>query len=264
MKKQLNKLARGISLALIATSLCAGIGLQSNKTKSNAAVKTTAKQDLVIATMKDMSSFKWKPLNDVYFYGKKYAKNTIFLGVPYNQNYDDRKYDFAVKCGFKWDSSFGGYIYSSTNGNAGNDCSSAVAIALRSVNSSIKYQNISTDNFKNCTKNGSYSGEGLSLKTVGGYKTNSNYTDKYSLATATTYYKQLKPGDVLLYRYDNGSLHKHVVLVVEVGDGYVKITDQIGRSSGDTNSSWRHEKKMTYQNLYDKHYLPIRESSVNP
>ena len=264
MKRVKSRCLRNFSLMLITAGLCTAFCLEGKTKNTEAAITPTAKQALAIATMKDMSNVKWKPTNDVTIYSKKYAKNTVFTGIPYNQNRDDKKLDFAVACGYKWDSSFGGYIYSSTSGNVGNDCSSAVAIALQSVNSSIKYKNINTTTFMYCTKNGSYSGEGLSLKTVGGYKTNSEYTNTIDYNTLTVYYNKIKPGDVLLYRYKDadGNLHKHVVLVVEATAGSVKITDQIGRSSGDTNSSWRHEKQFSYYKLYEGKFLPIRESSV--
>lgn len=265
MKKERIRCFRGISLVLITVGLCTAFSLESKTKSTEAAVTPTAKQNLVIATMKDMSNVFWKPTNTVTIYGTPYAKGTIFKGVPYNQNCDDRKFDFVTACGFKWDSSFEGYIYSSTSGNVGNDCSSAVAISLQSIKSSIQYKNINTDNFKACAKVGHYEGEGLTLKTVGSYATNSNYTSGIDDAVLKTYYKKIMPGDVLLQRY-NGSngLVKHVVLVVEVGTNYVKITDQIGRKSGDDKSSWRHEKKMTYDDLCRNKYLPIRESFVTP
>lgn len=268
MKRKLYGVIKMMSFLLIVIGVNVLFCVEK-KTVQAKYVSHTSKQNIVISTMNNMCKLSWKPTHTLSIYQSKYPyyAGTIYRGIPYNQNEDFTTLDFVKACNWDYRSQLACYVYSSTKTSVGNDCSSAVAISLHQNNTSIKYEKINTDTFMLCASSGKYTGNGLNLKTVGGYKTDSantkEYISKIGTKEANVLYDKIKPGDFLFYKYgDNG----HAVLVCDVdyANKKVIITDQIGRKSGDTNSSWRYYKKMSYNSLFNDYYLPLRENSVTP
>lgn len=144
-----------------------------------------------------------------------------------------------------------------------NDCSSAVGLSMKQVDSSVGTGGTST----------MYPGANGYLA-VGSYtfsKNKANTCSKNGNTKMIAAYKQLQPGDCLVN-------DKHAILVVEnnVSSGYIKMIDQADdwfavynpdsdstSSSGKErylyprNTSWHVNQKLDYTTLFNNHYIPL-------
>ncbi len=129
----------------------------------------------------------------------------------------------------------------------GSDCSSACSMAYRKVRSS----------FPILTTYYMFPVKGY-CKAVGSYKhyslTNSvKICSKNGRSTMYSAYKQLKPGDLVLYGVGTTG---HVRMVSAVGSGYVKCIEQSGLVPANK-TSWKVDKTYTYAQLYSSNYIPV-------
>ncbi|MBO4747153.1 MAG: hypothetical protein J5607_03705 [Clostridiales bacterium] len=235
----------------------------------------------VILAMGYQSNVKWSSSKDIQILRKRdnngnylkdsYSKNTTYYGLPYSQVANDSIGTFISICNGSngaatlADVIFGNkislkdsYLNSHTLSSCslGNDCSTAVALAWASRCSGMDYAGISTLDFLSCAQIGSNSS--YHMKTLGGYSIGNKYTTEYCNTTNDSirqkvygYYDQLKSGDSLFYRKSSKG---HAMLVTSTGKDYVIVTEQCGLSG---TSSWKTSKKYTYDELYNKGYLPV-------
>ena len=76
---------------------------------------------------------------------------------------------------------------------------------------------------------------------------------KNGRSTMYSAYKQLKPGDLVLYGVGTTG---HVRMVSAVGSGYVKCIEQSGLVPANK-TSWKVDKTYTYAQLYSSNYIPV-------
>ena len=235
----------------------------------------------VVLAMTYQSNVKWSSSKDIEILRKyasdgktylkdSYSKNTTYYGLPYSQIANDSTGTFISNFDGNNGSATlvdvisgnkitlkGSYLNSHnlSSCSLGNDCSTAVALAWASRCSGMDYKNISTLDFLDCAQNGSNSS--YHMKTLGGYSIGSKYTTGYCTSnnsrkqTVFGYYDKLKSGDSLFYRKSSKG---HAMLVTSTGKDYVIVTEQCGLSG---TSSWKTSKKYTYDELYNKGYLPV-------
>ena len=235
-------------------------GVYSSNLNNVDAASYNPNREYAVAEFKNMANIRWKPTKNLVIYGWTYSKSDFYKGMPYTQDFNTTYSSFVNRGTYVYLNGMNDY-YLSYRGNSdvGNDCSTAVAQAWQFKYASLKYNgDIDTSNYLDCAQKGYESA--YHLKTVGGYKMGNQNTDGFCNNTndMNQYYKKLQKGDCLLYYYYKGDkLCKHVVLVVSVSSSGVTIMDQIGRKSGDTNSSWRHSKTYTWAQLKSGNYVPI-------
>lgn len=262
MKKIVAKLMLTV---LIVSAMVGLMGRQIVMTDSHvqASAPTAAERDRAVQELNRMADIKWKTSSSLYIYNHTYTTSTTYTGMPYTQTYNNT-YDEFVRSG----AYNGKQLTYKGNAKMGNDCSTVPALAWKFKYSSIQYADIWTGDYLTCAQNGTNSS--YHLATVGGYKMGSKDTKQFAtgkgLDSMSKYYKELKKGDCCFYRwYDDTSADEkdwkwrgHVVVVVGTYADGVYITDQIGWSSGDSFSTWRHIYKLSYSALYKKYYVPVK------
>ena len=167
-----------------------------------------------------------------------YAGQTYY-GIPYSQSCRNTNLE-------RFQTNLSGTIYIGPSGQhsyQGSDCSSAVSFA---------YQTVKPD-FPVCNTTALFPVYG-NTKIVGSYCVGDSVNSaaicskngKNKLYSA---YSALQPGDMVL---SSG----HVMLVTEVGVGYVKVTHQTTYSPN-LHSTWRVDEKWTYEQLYNNGYIGV-------
>lgn len=251
------------------------------------AATTTYNQDKVKSNIYAQAKVVWDIEADITVSEKSdktvsYKKNTWYQGMPYTQLADYSLKDFASCCCMhnvqrskvtETNLLSRSYLVQidlrkfdgCKNLRIGNDCSTAVAVAWRSCNNSLRIEDIDTSTFLSCAKSGSYST--YHLKTVGGYSIGSNTDTKSFLSKnenksiIKNCYAKLKIGDAVFYRSGGKG---HAMMVVATGSNCVYVIEQCGLSDKRTvqRTSWEVEKKYTYDDLIKSGYLPIYSTDV--
>ncbi len=258
-----------ISTVLIAAVMVGLMGNPLVKSENEVQAATySSNREYAVAELKKMADIQWKPTTkNLAIGGYTYYKNTVYKGMPYTKDYNTTYTDFISGKNGSYGSSGSNVFNYKGSASVGNDCSTVPALAWKFKFTSIGYASISTADYLSCAQNGRNST--YHLATVNGYKITGSDTKLYINAkeeenknnrtTILNALKKLQKGDCCLYYYtNNGELKKHVIFVVGTYSGGVYITDQIGRKSGDTNSSWRHSKAMSWDDLLNSGYVPIR------
>ena len=250
-------MAKFVRSALVVLIIFLMVGLTSDPTKIAGvkiqAAPSASERNRAVMDLKDMAYIQWKTSSALYIWNHTYTSNIVYKGMPYTQTYNTTYSDFLSRGNLNIQTNVLTY-----NGNArvGNDCSTVPALAWKFKFPSIDYTGIYTANYLSCAKNGSnstYHLVNVGSYTMGTYNSTLQYVDDHS-DEMPTYYKLLKKGDCCLKYY--GST-KHVIVVEAVGTNCVYITDQIGWSDGDSFSTWRHYKKMTWDDLASQGYVPM-------
>lgn len=253
-----------ISTVLVVALMVGLLGNPMVKSENEVQAATySSNREYAVAELKKMADIQWKPTTKNLTIGNyTYYKNTVYKGMPYTTDYNTTYTDFISGKNGSFGSSGSNVFNYKGNEAVGNDCSTVPALAWKFKFTTIKYANIDTGDYLACAKNGSNST--YHLATVKNYRMGSacDSTKDYikgNRSTVRNALQNLQKGDCCLYYYKkDGTLKKHVVFVVGTYSGGVYITDQIGRKSGDTNSSWRHSKAMSWDKLLDDGYVPIR------
>lgn len=234
----------------------------------------TTNQSKVLKRMRDMANLRWRPQKDLKVstlgYWDKvekkmvvtstttYYSSNIYYGMPYSQVHNDSLEAFWTYANTGRSPNADLYIYKGAS--AGNDCSTAVALAWKQCFSGMKYQEIDTSDFLSCAKTGK--SDYYHMKTVQGYKIGSQNTTKDYCATKgkdtiIKLYKGMQTGDSLFHRKtDNG----HALLVASIDnkkETVVCVEQRTYTSSG----SWR-TKTYTFDDLYKQGYLPVYCTNV--
>ena len=200
-----------------------------NINKQTTSKSVSSKRVSAVNYMRRMGTIKWTPKTTItYWRGVyKWYKGTTYSGIPYSQwtrNTTLGKFEYYLS----------GRTYvgpASQRKYLGSDCSSACSMAYRKVRSS----------FPILTTYYMFPVKGY-CKAVGSYK-------HYSHSA----YKQLKPGDLVLYGVGTTG---HVRMVSAVGSGYVKCIEQSGLVPANK-TSWKVDKTYTYAQLYSSNYIPV-------
>ena len=271
------------SMALLCV-FSVGIPFLMSSARLNATVNAAIDQESVLLMSSYQSTVKWKSSKEFKVLRKNggstdtYKANEIYTGMPYTQITDKKIGEFLDCCTYQNGKAYLSYITDQktlelkstvlpANGgywNFGNDCSTAVTLAWSTCYPEIKYSEINTETFLTCAKNGSYST--YHLKTVGGYKTgNISSTKDYCVDKSTNqsrhdavigYYRAMVKGDSLFYRKPGQG---HALLVISVSGNGVRVTEQCGLSG---KSSWKTNKYYSFEDLYNKGYLPISCTNI--
>ena len=216
-----------------------------NINKQTTSKSVSSKRVSAVNYMRRMGTIKWTPKTTItYWRGVyKWNKGTVYSGIPYSQwtrNTTLGKFEYYLS----------GRTYvgpASQKKYLGSDCSSACSMAYRKVRSS----------FPILTTYYMFPVKGY-CKAVGSYKhyslTNSvKICSKNGRSTMYSAYKQLKPGDLVLYGVGTTG---HVRMVSAVGSGYVKCIEQSGLVPANK-TSWKVDKTYTYAQLYSSNYIPV-------
>ena len=199
------------------------------------------KRAAAVKYMKKMASVKWTPSKIITYWsgGQKWYPGTYYYGIPYSQSTRTTNLELfqSYLSGFKYVGPSGQRTYK------GSDCSSAVSMAWKKVNSDFYITNTT----------GMYPCNGQT-KTVGSYEAGTSVNASYICTkngknTMYKAYKGLQKGDAVLR---NG----HVMLVSGVGKNYIYVTHQTVYNSS-LHSTWRIDTKWTYSQLFENGYIPI-------
>lgn len=255
----MKRVVKMVSTVLIVATMVGVMGNPLSKVENDVqAASYSSDRSYAVAQLKYMADIKWKPSGQLSIGGWSYKSSETYTGMPYTQAYNTTYSEFLKKGSY----SSGVFVYRG-NAEVGNDCSTVPALAWQFKCKDIDYKGIYTKHYMLCAKNGSNTS--YYMKTVGGYKmgceSTSTFCTNMGLNKMKNYYQQLKPGDCCLHYYGDT---KHVIFVVAVDSTGVTITDQCGRgNTSELNCSWRHNKKMTWQQLYESRYVPICCSKIS-
>ncbi len=211
-------------------------------------VEASTLRSTIVSYMRSMATIKWTPKTTMNYWtqdGRKWYAGTTYTGIPYTQY--GRYTNLATFKSYLNSSN----VYTGPTSYAdyrGNDCSSAVAYAWRSVDSSYPVQSThymmpSTNDAKKVVKVGSWTDTGNS-------ETSCTSTGKTKMYAA---YDQLLPGDAI----NDSASHIRLVVSVNPAAQTVKCIEQASYKSGST-TSWKVDVNYTYANLYSNGYVPIR------
>ena len=215
----------------------------------SAAAKETASRSKAVDYMRAMATLRWKPAYTITYWnatdGRKWLKDITYTGVPYTQ------YNKTSLETFK--SALTGSAYkgpSARNNYLGNDCSSAVTLAWKNVNSAVTV-----------TYTGNMFPTSANLKAVGSYrassKTNTSSIVKSGNSKAVMFaaYAKLQPGDAVIYHI--GYLgHARLVTSVNTQKKTVTCIEQSGLVAA-KRTSWQIDKVYTFEQLYQGNYIPV-------
>ena len=218
--------------------------------------KEDSRREAVVKYMKDMAQIAWTPSKSfVHWSGSKngpgtWKAGTTYYGIPYSQS--TRGTDLN---GFK--ASLKGFKYVGPSGQKtykGSDCSSAVSMAWRLVNSKIPLKATSS-----MFPGNSY------IKKVGNYSVTSNNNTVricQNNGSGKMYqaYAMLKKGDAVVTHRSGGE--QHVMLVTDVNSSArtIKVTHQTTYNKN-KRSTWRVDETWSFSTLYAKGYIPITLST---
>ncbi len=235
---------------VVAASVAPNVNAQTSEEKARAKV---------VDYMRAATSIKWTPSEDIPYWNKSqgfsFKKGVTYYGIPYtqaNRDYDLEKFKTLLK------DVNGQATYVGPNGSqsyAGNDCSSCVSHAWRTIDAS--FPTLSTD--------GMFPKRQKRIVAVGAYEFNDEKTTidivkNNGKAVIKEAYKALKPGDAVLYRGKAG----HVMMVTRNDPEHNRlyIADQTGCDNGvpkgrDGQSTMRFDYEWTYDRLFENNYIPI-------
>lgn len=221
-------------------------GIENAGLENSVDTNSSARAAAVIY-MNEMASVVWTPHTTFnhWSYGSsnrhKWYEGTTYYGIPYTQEARNTSLE-----DFRGQLSGGVYVGpSSQRTYKGNDCSSAVSYAYRSVNASFPI--LSTHSMYPVSGN---------MRRVGNYEhynstSSSTICTKNGRSVINNSYQSLQPGDLLLT-----SAGAHVMMVTETGENYVKVTHQTTYDSL-LHSTWRVNEKWSFDSLYNKRYIPV-------
>ncbi len=211
-------------------------------------VEASTLRSTIVSYMRSMATIKWTPKTTMNYWtqdGRQWYAGTTYTGIPYTQygrytNLETFKSYLNSSNVYTGPSSYSDY--------RGNDCSSAVAYAWRSVDSSYPVQSTyymmpSTNDANKVVKVGSWTDTGNSDSSC----TSTGRTKMYAA------YDQLQPGDAV----NDSTSHIRLVVSVNKAEQTVKCIEQSSYKSGST-TSWKVDVNYTYANLFDNGYVPIR------
>ena len=214
---------------------------------------TSDKRNKVMDYMRAMATVRWTPRTTFSYYkgGYKWYKGQYYQGIPYSQANRVTTYEAFLN-------NMRGNEYIGKTGQQtymGSDCSSAVSIAWKQVDSGFTIRNTTSlqPNYSKIDKVGSY-------QYYSGYN---NKTKSICTSNGTTImyssYRQLKGGDVIVKR---NSGFGHAMMVINVYNDRLTVIEQ---TTYDKNlkSTWRVDKEYSFSTLYSEGYIPVRLSTMD-
>ncbi|MDE7424354.1 MAG: RICIN domain-containing protein [Lachnospiraceae bacterium] len=198
-------------------------------------------RNMVVNYMNKMATIEWTPRISFTHWsgGRTWYAGTMYKGIPYSQSCRNTTYEYFAKNMY-------GKQYVGPSGQKtylGSDCSSAVSMAWRTVNTSFPI----TSTYKMYPKQ-SY------INAVGNYShwNLENATEickRNGAGVMKKAYSALQPGDAVLQ-------NEHIMLVTGRYSNYITVTEQTTYSSS-LRSTWRVNRQVTFDTLYANNYIPI-------
>ena len=200
-------------------------------------------RESVVNYMNACATILWTPKTSFAYWSdgeQNWLAGTTYYGIPYSQS--NRTTNLEL-----FQQNVINNVYVGDTGQKtymGSDCSSAVSMAYRTVNSE----------FPITTTYGMFPSFSKYTRKVGNYNDdNSNNSTNIckinGMPVMFNAYRDLQPGDLLLTRM-------HVMMVTEVGDDYVKVTHQ-SKLNENLLSSWKIKEKITFNSLFLAGYIPV-------
>lgn len=273
--------------ALLAVAACCAILVAAPDNGKVGVAAASAARNTAVWHMNRMGTTRWIPQNSTWYIntgtGKTddYIKSNTYKGMPYSQWGLNQWYQMSAKltpvypnASLYYCSITAGFTYLNPQ-SFGNDCAKAVfqswkqagsPMAITGVNTLTMLQAVQSSS-SYMEKVGSYASYPASTYYSTWQMTNSA-SEKINVQAA---YELLQPGDSLFYRYTlGGEVRGHAITVrsVNVATKTVYFIDQIGSGSyisdsqpagwrlDFTFSTWR-VSSMTFEELYNSHYVPV-------
>lgn len=244
----------------------------SAKTETGLSIK----RQTVIEEMKKMATIKWKPsktFKTYYYYAysgsgsiyNTWTKGKTYYGIPYSQNPNivnpiNKKicvtYDVFKKSLGK------GNTLSRDLGR--NDCSSAVVMALQTVDKKIELT--FTSRMRPGVNN---------LVAVGNYTYHSDKATtcrKNGSSVMYSCYSKMKPGDLLIkdghaimvVGVDKNKKELTVIHQTQLKKHYYPKTDTAkkAKNNGDINTTWSVNEKMSFSSVWNDGYIPLASKTL--
>lgn len=246
MKLQIRKRSFFSFFLILVSTLIGTINAQSDE-KTNEEIRTK-----VVDRIREMATIPWTPLEDITYWNKKYGvvfkKGEHYTGIPYTQ----RNRQTSTKRFRKHLDSNG--TYTGPADYIGSDCSSSVSNAWRAIDPELPFlsTHLMFPGMGKIVKVGEYEVTSLNLT--------SDIVKDNGKEVIFAAYEMLKPGDAVMTRYDTDG-HVRLVSKVDPENRCVYVIEQCGvRAGGKTvsdHSTWRVDRKMSYDELFETNYIPI-------
>ena len=246
MKVKNSKLMFFSHLLVLAVAVIGAVNAQSDE-KSNEEIRAK-----VVSRIREMATIPWTPQEDITYWNKNYGvvfkKGERYTGIPYTQ----RNRQTSVKRFRKHLDSNG--KYTGPADYIGSDCSSSVSNAWRAIDPELPFlsTHLMFPGMGRIVKVGDYNVTSLNLT--------SDIVKDNGRDVIFAAYDMLKPGDAVMTRYETDG-HVRLVSKADPENRCVYVIEQCGvRAGGKTvsdHSTWRVDRKMTYDELFETNYIPI-------